>query len=49
LNTSYDLGDNKIITFNLGRDFDGTVTKDGNLVAALNLVLGLGSVRNIGH
>ena len=47
LNASYDLGNNKIITFNFGRDFDGTVNKDGNLIAALNLVLGFGSKRKI--
>ncbi len=48
-NAGYDLGNNKIITFNLGRDFDGTVSKDGNIIAALNLVLGFGSSRNISN
>lgn len=47
LSTSYDLGNNKILTFNFGRDFDGTIAKDGSLVAALNLVMGFGSKRNI--
>ena len=46
-NTSYDLGDNKIITFNFGRDFNDAVTKDGTLVAALNLALGFGNIRQI--
>ena len=47
LNANYDLGNNKMITFNFGRDFNGTVTKTGNLVAALNLVMGFGSNRKI--
>lgn len=46
-NTNYDLGNNKILTFSLGRDFESTVTTDGTLMAALNLVMGFGSKRNI--
>jgi hypothetical protein len=43
----YDLGNNKILTLNISRDFDGTVNKTGNLVTALNLIIGLGGNRNI--
>jgi hypothetical protein len=41
-NADYDLGNNKRLTFSFGRNFDGTTSKDGNLVSALNLVLGFG-------
>jgi hypothetical protein len=44
-NTEYDVGFNKKLTFSFGRDFDGTVSKGGNLVAALNLLMGFGSER----
>lgn len=47
LNTEYDLGLNKKLTFAFGRDFDGTVTKGGNLVAAINFIAGFGSERKI--
>ena len=43
----YDLGSNKILSFNLTRDFDGTITKEGTLITALNLIMGFGSSRNI--
>ena len=42
-NAAYDFGNNRRFTFSFGRNFDGTLTKDGNLVAALNLLLGFGS------
>jgi hypothetical protein len=47
LNLGYDLGENRILSFNVGRDFDGTVSKGGNLIAAVNLVIGLGSKRQL--
>ena len=40
--TAYDLGSNRKLSFNFGRQFDGTTSKDGNLIAALNLLFGLG-------
>jgi hypothetical protein len=43
----YHLGNNKTLSLNISRDFDGTVSKKGNLVTALNLIIGLGSERNI--
>ncbi|WP_145861285.1 hypothetical protein [Pedobacter suwonensis] len=44
-NTDYALNDNQKIIFSFGRNFDGTVTKDGNLVAALTLLFGFGTNR----
>lgn len=41
-NAGYDLGNNKRITFSFGRNFDATTTKSGNLITALNLILGFG-------
>lgn len=41
-NASYSFQENKAITFSFGRNFDGTTTQGGNLVAALNLLLGFG-------
>lgn len=46
LNTEYDVGFNKKLTFSFGRDFDGTISKGGNLIAALNLIMGFGSERS---
>lgn len=39
----YDLGFNKKISISFGRDFDGVVSKGGNLIAALNLITGFGN------
>jgi hypothetical protein len=44
-NLNYQLPDNKIISFTYGKDFDGTINKEGNLIAALSLVIGIGSER----
>jgi len=46
-NASYEVAKNKLLTFSIGRDFDGTVEKGGNVFAAINAVLGFGSNRNI--
>jgi hypothetical protein len=43
----YDLGFNQKLTFNFGRDFDGVITKDGNLIATLNFIVGFGNKRGI--
>ncbi len=42
-NLGYEIKKNTKLTFAFGRDFDGTISKDNNLIAALNLALGLGS------
>lgn len=44
-NADYALNDNQKIIFSFGRNFDGTVTKTGNLVAALTLLFGFGTSR----
>jgi hypothetical protein len=46
-NTEYDVGFNQKITLAIGRNFDGTITKDGNLIAALNFIKGFGSNKKI--
>lgn len=43
----YDLGFNKKISISFGRDFDGMISKGGNLIAALNLITGFGNKRDI--
>jgi hypothetical protein len=42
-NTEYDVGFNQKLTLSLGRNFDGTITKDGNIIAAINFIKGFGS------
>lgn len=44
-NFDYQLLPNQVLTLSLGRDFDGTKTKDGNLIAALNFIMGFGNKR----
>lgn len=43
LNAEYDVGFNQKLTFSLGKNFDGTVNKSGNIIAALNFIRGFGS------
>ena len=45
INADYKVGKNKLLTLAVGRDYDGTFNKDGNLIAALNLLLGFGNNR----
>jgi len=47
LSADYQVGKNQLISFVLGRDFDGTVTKSGNLLAALNFIIGFGNTKSI--
>lgn len=44
-NADYALWQNQKLTFSFGRNFDGTITKDGNLVAALSFLTGFGNKR----
>lgn len=46
-NAEYSVGINQKITFAFGRNFNGTVTKDGNLIAALNFIKGFGSTKKV--
>jgi hypothetical protein len=46
-NAEYDIGvRNQKITLALGRNFDGTVSKAGTLIAAINFIKGFGSPKN---
>jgi hypothetical protein len=45
LNADYAIFDNQKLTFSFGRNFDGTINKDGNLVAALGFLTGFGNKR----
>ncbi len=47
MNAEYDLGSNRKLTFAFGRDFDGTISKGGNLIAMINLIAGFGGDRKI--
>jgi len=44
-NLNYQLPDNKLITFSYGKDFNNAINKSGDLVAALGLIVGIGSKR----
>lgn len=44
-NADYAIWQNQKLTFSFGRNFDGVVSKDGNLVAALGFLIGLGNNR----
>jgi hypothetical protein len=46
-NAAYSFQENKALTFTFGRNFDGTTTEGGNLVAALNLLLGFGGGKKV--
>jgi hypothetical protein len=45
LNAEYDIGNNQRLTFFFGRAFNGATSKDGNVIAALNFLKGLGNSR----
>ena len=44
-NADYAIWPNQKLTFSFGRNFDGTITKDGNLIAALTFLTGFGNKR----
>lgn len=43
----YDIGFNQKLSFNFGRDFDGTTQKGGTLIGAINFISGFGNKRVI--
>lgn len=45
---NYKVGKNQNLSFVYGKNFDNTYLKQGNLIAALNLMLGFGSNRPLG-
>jgi hypothetical protein len=49
LNLEYNVGTNQKITFAFGKDFDNTITKSGNLITALNYIIGFGSTKRISN
>lgn len=49
LNAEYDLRENQKLTFAFGRDFDGTISKGGNLIAMINLISAFGGGRKIAN
>ncbi len=44
-NADYALYKNQKLNFSFGKDFDGVITKSGNLIAALSFIQGLGNNR----
>lgn len=44
-NADYAIWQNQKLTFSFGKNFDGTTTKDGNLIAALSFLAGFGNKR----
>jgi hypothetical protein len=44
-NAEYQVSKNQLLTLSLGKNFDGSNIKDGNLIAALNFVAGFGGKR----
>ncbi len=46
---NYKVGKNQNLSFSYGKDFDDKITKQGNLVAALNFLIGFGSARPFGN
>lgn len=47
LNTEYDIGHGKKLTLALGKNFDGSISKSGNIIAALNFIAGFGSIKKL--
>lgn len=45
LNFEYELTKNQRLTFSFGKDFNGNYEKKGNLIVALNLLVGLGKMK----
>ncbi|WP_114819958.1 hypothetical protein [Chryseobacterium sp. KLBC 52] len=45
LNFEYELTKNQRLTFSFGKDFNGDYEKKGNLIVALNLLVGLGKIK----
>ena len=47
LNVEYDVGFNQKLTFAFGKNFDGAVSKKGNLIAALNFIKAFGGQKKL--
>jgi hypothetical protein len=44
-NTDYTIAANQKLLFSFGRNFDGTITKNNNLIASLSLLFGFGGTK----
>jgi hypothetical protein len=49
ISLNYKVGKNQNISFTYGKNFDNKVTKAGNLIAAINFMMGFGSARGINN
>ncbi|WP_343671144.1 hypothetical protein [Chitinophaga sp.] len=47
LSTEYEVAKNRKVTFSFGRNFDGAISKGGNLIAAINFIAGFGGERKV--
>ncbi|REC49120.1 hypothetical protein [Chryseobacterium pennipullorum] len=45
INFEYELAKNQKLTFSFGKDFNGDYQRKGNLIVALNLLVGLGKIK----
>lgn len=45
----YDIGKNQKLTFSFGKNFDGAISKGGNIVSAINFIAGFGGARKISN
>lgn len=45
-NVGYEIYRNMKLTFMFGRDYDGAITREGNVISALQLLMGFGSKKN---
>lgn len=43
VNAEYEVGRNKKLSLSFGKDFDGTLTGDSDLIMALNFLMGFGT------
>ncbi len=46
-NLDYNIGSNYKLNLSFGKDFDGTVSKNGNVISALNFLMGFGNKRKM--
>lgn len=47
LNLGYEVYKNMKLTFVFGRDYNGTITREGNLISALHFVMGFGGKKSL--
>jgi len=47
-NLDYQIRNNMSLTLSFGRDFDGTLAQEGNLISAINFIAGFGNRRKVG-